>query len=111
MEEYTTTDFSKFGYRERKMAEELLKASREQGFPDDFGDDETTIMMNMSSGNVFFTNSDFQVAMMNGNKLESFYSCPVCGHEGFSDEMEHGEGDDECQEYLKDIGVIDKDDD
>ena len=86
MESITTTDFSKFGYREREMAEELLKASREQGFPDDFEDDETTIMMNMYSGNVFFTNSEFQVAMMNDNKLESFYICPICGHELTNDE-------------------------
>ncbi len=57
----TTTDFSKFGYREREMAEELLKASREQGFPNDFSDDETTIMFNTHSANVFFTNSDFQL--------------------------------------------------
>ena len=104
MQEITTTDFSKFGYREREMAEELLKASRTQGFPDDFDDDDITIMMNMNSGNVFFTNAEYQVAMMNGDDLESFYSCPICGHEGFLDEMEHGEDDEECQEYLNDIG-------
>ena len=104
MNEITTTDFSKFGYREREMAEELLKASRLQGFPEDFEDDETTIMMNMNSGNVFFTNSEFQVAMMNGDDLESFYSCPICGHEGFLEEMGHGDDDEECQEYLKQIG-------
>lgn len=103
MNDIITTDFSKFGYRERKMAEELLKASREQGFPNDFEDDETTIMFNTSSKNVFFTNANYQVAMMFGDKLESFYSCPVCGHEGFLKEMEHGKDDDECQEYLKDI--------
>jgi hypothetical protein len=106
MNDITTTDFSKFGYREREMAEELLKASREQGFPEDFYDDETTIMFNSHSGNVFFTNSDYQVAMMNGDKLESFYSCPICGHEGFADEMEHNEDNKECQEYLKEIGII-----
>lgn len=59
MDSTTTTDFSKFGYREREEAEQLLKASREQGFPDDFDDNETTIMFNMQSGNVFFTNADF----------------------------------------------------
>jgi hypothetical protein len=45
-----------------------------------------------------------QVAMMNGDKLESFYSCPQCGHEGFKDEMEH-EGNKDCQEYLESIGI------
>ncbi len=100
----TTTDFSLFGSRERAMAEKLLKASREQGFPENFYDDEITIMMNMNSGNVFFANSDFQVAMMNEDELEMFYSCPICGHEGFLDEMGHDEGDEECQEYLLEIG-------
>ena len=59
MREITTTDFSKFGWREREMAEDLLRASRVQGFPDDFEDNETSIMMNIESGNVFFTNSEF----------------------------------------------------
>jgi hypothetical protein len=105
MKEIITTDFSKFGGRERRMAEELLKASREQGFPDDFEDDQITIMFNMESSKVFFTNSEFQVAMMNEDKLESFYACPGCGHEGFKDEMNHN-GNSECTRYLKDIGVI-----
>jgi hypothetical protein len=114
METTTTTDLSKFGWRERKMAAELLTAACDQGFPDDFEDDEVTIMMNMNSGNVFFTNSEYQVAMMNGDKLESFYSCPECGHEGFKDEILHNEDNAECTRYLKDIGVIestDEDDD
>ena len=108
MEKYTSTDFADFGSRERAMAEELLKASREQGFPEDFDQERVTIMMNMSSGNVFFTNEEYQVAMMNGDKLESFYSCPICGHEGFAEDMKHGENDNKCQEYLKNIGVLEE---
>ena len=100
-----TSDFSQFGWRERRMAAVLLTASCDGGFPEDFNDDEVTIAMNTGSGNVFFTNSDYQVAMMNGDKLESFYSCPQCGHEGFKNEMQH-EGTSECQEYLRDIGVL-----
>ena len=108
MNNITTTDLSNFGYREREMAEELLRASREQGFPDDFEDDETTIMFNTHSGNVFFTNADYQAAMMNDNKLESFYSCPYCGHEGFADEMEHEPENSDCTRYLVDIGVLEE---
>jgi len=106
MKEITTTDLSKFGWRERKMAEELLRASREQGFPEDFVDDEIVIMMNMNSGNVFFTNSSFQAAMMNDDKLESFYYCPYCGHEGFKEDMDHEPKNAECTRYLQEIGVI-----
>jgi len=99
----TTTDFAKFGWRERDLARELLAASIKNGFPEDFEDDEVTIMFNQNSGNVFFTNSEFQVCMMNGDDLESFYSCPICGHEGFMDEIDHSEDDKECQEWIKDI--------
>lgn len=101
-EEIVTSDLSKFGARERKMAEDLLKAWREQGLPVDFNDDETTIAMNMNSGYVFLTNSDYQVAMMNGDTLESFYLCPECGHEGFLEDMDH-DGGKECRRYLREI--------
>jgi hypothetical protein len=109
MNERTTKDLSKFGARERGMLKDLLQAWEDQGLPEDFQDDEVVPMMNMNSGNVFLTNSDFQVAMMNGDKLESFYSCPECGHEGFAEEMLHNENMPECQEYLKDIKVIQPD--
>jgi len=106
-----TTDLSKFGARERAMAAELLTASN-KGFPRDFNDDGVTVMMNTRSGNVFLTNSDLQVAMMTGpenaRELESFYSCPECGHEGFFDEIkdasEHGDGRRaECRRWIKDV--------
>jgi len=87
MNEITTTDFSKFGIRERNKAEELLRAWREQGIPDDFYNNEVTIMMNFNSGNVFLTNSEFQVAMMNGDTLESFYTDFETGEEGFKEEL------------------------
>lgn len=87
MKEITTTDLTRFGYRERCMAEELLQAWREQGLPDDFEADEVTIMFNTYSGCVFLTNSEYQVAMMNGDKLESFYTDPETGEEGFLEEL------------------------
>lgn len=105
--EITTSDFSKFGYRERKIAKELLQAWEDQGLPSDFNDDEVTIMMNRNSGNVFLTNSDFQVAMMNGDKLESFYNTPYEGHEGFLEELLLLINDDstheEDKEYIREI--------
>lgn len=83
----TTTDLSNFGFREIKMVSELLNAWVSNGLPDDFEADGVVPMMNMDSGNVFLTNSDFQVAMMNGDTLESFYSSPDVGLEGFFDEL------------------------
>jgi hypothetical protein len=99
----TTTDLTNFGYRERAMAEKLLKAWREDGLPEDFYKDEVVIMMNTHSGNVFLTNSDYEVAMMNGDMLESFYTCPQCGHEDFLEDMDHEPENEECTLYLEEI--------
>ena len=45
MNEITTTDLAKFGWRERKMAAELLTVSCDQGFPEGFEDEEVTIIV------------------------------------------------------------------
>lgn len=84
----------------------LLKEYREKGLPKDFSPNEVVPTFNMNSGNVFLTNSEYQVAMLNGDKLESFYNCPQCGYEGFLEDMAHGEDDKYCQEYLKDIKAV-----
>lgn len=83
----TTTNLSDFGYRELEMLEELLRAMREHGLPEDFYNNEVHPMMNQISGNVFLTNSEYQLAMMNGDKLESFYTLSYHGSEGFLDEL------------------------
>jgi hypothetical protein len=85
--EVTTTDLGKFGFREIKMLSEILNSWVKDGLPDDFENDDVKPMMNMNSGYVFLTNSDCQVAMMNGDKLESFYSCSECGAEGFAEDI------------------------
>ncbi|KKL53199.1 hypothetical protein LCGC14_2277870, partial [marine sediment metagenome] len=42
MNEITTTDLSKFGFREIAMARDLLVEWVERGLPDDFEQDEVT---------------------------------------------------------------------
>lgn len=101
-QEITTTDLSEFGFRELHMAANLLKAYASNGL-EGFNHDEVRVMMNKNSGNVFLTNSDCAVGMMNGNTLELFYSCPECGYEGFLEEMDHNEDNKDCQDYLEDI--------
>lgn len=98
----TTTDLANFGFLELKQLELLLTAFREQGFPADFTPGQVHPEMNQNSGYVFLTNEDYQVAMLNGDKLESFYSCPYCGHEGFKEKMDHGT-DAYCKEYYESI--------
>lgn len=101
----TTTDLSKFGYRELKRLEFLLKAMREKGLPDDFDNSEVTPMMNVDSGNVFLTNDSYEVAMMNGDSLEKWHVCSYCGHEGFLEDFEHAPSDPDCTEQMKDAGI------
>lgn len=101
----TTTDLSQFGRRELAEAAKLLEAWSNNKFPDDFDADGVQLMMNQNSGNVFLTNSDCQVAMLNGNDLESFYSSPYEGREGFFDDLleEYPEMHREDQEWFKEI--------
>lgn len=110
-QEITTTDLAEFGAREKAMAAELLTAMG-KGLPIDFYNEGVTVMMNRNSGNVFLTNSEYQVAMLTDDgKLESFYSCPECGHEGFLADMKHeneASGDPvnkskECKRYYREI--------
>ena len=91
--------------RERRMVMEILVAWDKDGLPKDFHDGGVKFAFNRNSGNVFLVNEDSQVAMMNGDTLESFYSSPYEGREGFfeelRDEYEHMHRDD--QEWFRDI--------
>jgi formylmethanofuran dehydrogenase subunit E len=99
--EVTTTDLSEFGYRELDIVKELIEAMQKNGFPDDFIEEEVTIMFNKNSGEVFFTNSEFQVCMVADGKLYSFYNCCNCGHEGYEEEGFSGEDKSLCDECKK----------
>jgi hypothetical protein len=86
-QETVTTDLADFGSRERGLLIELLQAWQSGGLPSGFSDDNVRAAMNKNSGFVFLTNDDYAVAMMNGDKLESFYSTPYEGHEGFLSDL------------------------
>ena len=94
----TTTDLKDFGFRELRMAADLLNAYCEN--PPECLGDGVHLMMNLHSGCVFLTDEDFNVAMMNGDTLEPFHSCPECGAEGFAEDMPES---DCCQQYLKEV--------
>lgn len=87
-QDITTTNLADFEARERGLLIDLLQAWQDQGLPDDFYEDEVVPMFNRNSGFVFLTNSEFHIAAMNGDKLESWYSCPHCSHEGFAEDCE-----------------------
>ena len=92
----TITDLSAFGFRELKMAAKLLTAYCQD--PPDFLGHGIHLMMNTYSGCVFLTDEDFNVAMMNGDRLEQFHVCPECGAEGFADDIPDSEC---CRSYLR----------
>ena len=90
-----TQDLSKFGYRELDMAGDLLKAIGSKGLPEGFDDEGVTVEFNPNSGNVFLVNAEYQVAMMNGDDLEIFYSCGECGAECFKEDFDSKAATDE----------------
>lgn len=83
MQQTYTEDLAQFGYRERELLIELLQAWNEQGLPADFSDENVRPAFNMSSGYVFLTNEDYQVAMIRNGSLEVWHSLPYSGQEGF----------------------------
>jgi hypothetical protein len=87
MDEYQVTDLSKYGYREIKKVADLLNAWVDQGLPEGFSDDGVTPAFNMHSGEVFLTNEDYQVLMLNDGKLEIWYTLPYIGEEGFISDL------------------------
>lgn len=104
-QEATTTDLADFCSRERAMLVDIFMAWDNDGLPDDFSQEEVRPMFNRNSGNVFLTNSEFQVCMMNGDKLESWYNCFNCGHEGFIEDCQINDcGCQECHPMEKKNG-------
>ena len=103
----TTTNLSDFGFRELDTAADLLKAySNGKNNCPYFSDNGVQLMMNQNSGNVFLTDDDCNVLMMNGDKLEGFYNSPYEGHEGFFNDLisEYDEEwHEEDKEWLKDL--------
>ena len=96
-QEIVTSNLSDFGSQERWKLVELLTAWDKEGLPDDFEENEVIPLMNRNSGSVFLTNKEFQVCMMNGDKLEMWHYCFNCGHEGFAEDCQLNEdGCNEC---------------
>ena len=87
MSKIYTENLSDFGYREIKLLRDILNAWLEDGLPDTFDNSDVRPAMNRNSGFVFLVNSEYQVAMMNENKLDLFHSLPYGGAEGFLNDL------------------------
>ena len=102
-----TRDFARFGSRERNTAGELLTALHTSNDKaSHLSDNGIAIEFNLNSGMVFLVDEDFNVAVMEGDNLVDFLTCPECGNEGTKEDM-MGVGfekaDDCCKAYLKDM--------
>lgn len=85
-----TRDLMDFGIRELRLAARLLSILKT-------AQDRTmrlglhvTPEFNPDSGYVFLIDSEFNVAMLNGERLEDWIMCPQCGTEGFAADLEQG---------------------
>ena len=88
MRDTLTSDLAHFGARERAILVELLQAWERGGLPLDFDNDEVVPMFNRSSGYVFLTNANYEVALVQGGELVSHYWLSYEGHEGTLQELE-----------------------
>ena len=106
MTEYYTEDLSKFGYREKAIANDLIQALNNKKTPDDFDLSGVKVAFNMMSGYVFLTNDEYQVCMIDDeNNLYSFYTLMYEGLEGDFDELlgQYEDMHPEDQEQFRDI--------
>ena len=102
-----TENLSDFGFREITMLRDLLDAWVKRGLPEDFDKEGVKPAMNTQSGFVFLVNAEYQVAMLNGDNLESFYTTPYEGHEGFLSDLleEYPDMHADDQEYVREIAL------
>lgn len=101
MSDAYTEDLGDFGFRELKMASELLNAYINDPNGIDHSDG-LKLAFNMNSGYVFLTDEDYRDYMLNGNdKLEEYLHCSYCGHEGFREEFKDQTNCKECNRIYK----------
>jgi hypothetical protein len=104
MDDHTITDdLSRFGFRELKIAAELLTILTKDDNRSLLGDG-VKVMMNANSGYVFLSDEDFNTAMINGDKLELWLNCPECGAEGFAEDIAWNPEQGMCGECADDAG-------
>lgn len=111
-EDNPTSDLSKFGMVELREGGKILTAYADRQLTDlaneHFSDDGVKLAFNTSSGYVFLTNEDYQVLMLNGDKLDLWVWLGYEGKEGFVEDLMceyedmHEEDKEEFEQYLTD---------
>jgi len=96
-----TQDLGKFGHVEKQVASQLLGAlNTELDHTKFFGESGVSVEFNPQSGMVFLVDEDCNTAVMEDDNLVDFRSCPDCGNEGTTSDLEVQTLDDCCQEYF-----------
>jgi hypothetical protein len=101
-----TKDLLHFGSEEKKTAGELLSVLGTENDKTHFLGDDVQLFLNDESGCVFLSDSDYNTAMLDDDgDLRDWHNCPVCGSEGFLEDLHDGEpaSDEECQEWFDDL--------
>ncbi len=84
---YYTENLADFGFREIRMLRDILDLWVTNGLPDTFDNQGVRAAFNRNSGYVFLVNDDYQVAMVNGERLQVHHNTPYDGHEGFLSDL------------------------
>lgn len=95
-EDIVTTDLARFGYRELQRAAALLTAYCEN--PPEFLGHGVHVAMNRLSGEVFLSDEEYTVGMLQNDQIKQWHFCPECGAEGLAEDLPD---DPCCQDYLK----------
>lgn len=97
-----TRDLMDFGIRELRLAARLLSLLKTAQDRTMRLGETVTPEFNPDSGYVFLIDSNFNVAMVNGDTLEDWLMCPQCGVEGFASDLEAECAAPCCKAYAKD---------
>lgn len=85
-----TRDLMDFGIKELRLAAKLLSVFKTAQDRTMRLGDKVTPEFNPDSGYVFLIDSNFNIAMLNGEELEDWLRCPQCECEGFVSDLEKG---------------------
>ena len=102
----TTSNLGDFGMRELGILAKTLEAyAKGEFYHPHWVSVNVQPMMNTNSGFVFLTDDNYNVLMLNGDKLEPFFILPYSGLMGFLEDFSENqyEYDRQDWEYLEDI--------
>lgn len=96
-----TRDLMDFGRRELQLAGNLLRLFRTDKDHTLRLGDIITPELNPDTGYVFLIDSDFNVAMLNGDHLEDWLLCPTCATEGFISDLSKDSASPCCKSHAQ----------